>query len=251
MGLSTHHNAENNKYGTLPLRRHLTVAHARLPNGKILKTGFGCMEELQFTSAFIRCGGDCFSMGAVLRRAALLGRHMTVSQDTVLRAGVSLSSTPSGIWLPSGSWAAPPTTMPSVSYNWNLSQGRFLLVVEAGVRALNLELQGLFEVQLCLRGGEALQHLLMPSLLHGSRDGDPAQEHLVALQMVIGVRHYPIPPLLLTALLVDEKLRLGTAAVLRWRDHDFTLRFSWRLFRWATPRLGNRSPFVKLSHFIL
>lgn len=68
------------------------MAHARLPNGKILKTGFGCMEELQFTSAFIRCGGDCFSMGAVLRRAALLGRHMTVSQDTVLREGVTVSA---------------------------------------------------------------------------------------------------------------------------------------------------------------
>lgn len=55
------------------------MAHARLPNGKILKTGFGCIEELQFTSAFIRCGGDCFSMGVMLRMAALLGRHMTVS----------------------------------------------------------------------------------------------------------------------------------------------------------------------------
>lgn len=68
---------------------HLTVAHARLPNGKILKTGFGCMEELQVTSAFTHCGGDCFSMGAVLRRAALLGRHMTVSQDTVLQESQS------------------------------------------------------------------------------------------------------------------------------------------------------------------
>lgn len=105
--------------------------------------------------------------------------------------------------------------MPSVSYNWKLSQGCFLLVVEAGVGALNLELQSLFKVQLCLGGGEALQHLLMPSLLQCSRDGDPAQEHLVALQMVIGVGHYPIPPLLLTALLVDEKLWLGTVAVLR------------------------------------
>ena len=85
MGLSTHDNAENNKYGTLPLQRHLTVAHARLPNGKILKTRFGCIEELQFTSAFIRCGGDCFSMGAMLRRAALLGRHTTGSQDTELQ----------------------------------------------------------------------------------------------------------------------------------------------------------------------
>lgn len=88
MGLSTRHNAENNKYGTLPLRRHLTMAHAHLPNGKILKTGFGCIE-LQFTSPFLRCGGDCFSMGVTLRRAALLGRHMTVSQETVLRESQS------------------------------------------------------------------------------------------------------------------------------------------------------------------
>lgn len=89
MGLSTHHNAENNKYGTLPLQRHLTVAHAHLPNGKILKTGFGCIEELQFTSPFIQCGGDCVSMGVTLRRAALLGRHMTVCQETVLRESQS------------------------------------------------------------------------------------------------------------------------------------------------------------------
>lgn len=71
------------------LCRHLTVAHARLPNGKILKTGFGCIEELQFTSAFIQCGGDCFSMGVMLTRAVLLGRHMTISQDTVLRESQS------------------------------------------------------------------------------------------------------------------------------------------------------------------
>lgn len=110
--------------------------------------------------------------------------------------------------------------MSSVSQKGKLSQGRFLLVVEAGIRALNLELQGLFKVQLCLRGREALQHLWMPSLLHCSRDGDPAQEYLVALQMVIGVRHYPIPLLLLPTLLVDEKLRLGAAAIL---SYNFTL----------------------------
>lgn len=88
MGPSTQHNAENNKYGTVLLQRHPTMAHARLPNGKILNTRFG-IEELQFTSAFIRCGGDCFSMGVMLRMAALLGRHMTVSQDTVLRESQS------------------------------------------------------------------------------------------------------------------------------------------------------------------
>lgn len=54
------------------------MAHAHLPNGKILKTGFGCSEELQFPFPFIQCGGDCVSMGVTLRRAALLGRHMTV-----------------------------------------------------------------------------------------------------------------------------------------------------------------------------
>lgn len=78
------------------------MAHAPLPNGKILKTGFGCIEELQFASAFIRCGGDCFSIGVMLGRAALLGRHMTVSQETVLRER-SLGSTSSGILPPSGS----------------------------------------------------------------------------------------------------------------------------------------------------
>lgn len=78
------------------------MAHARLPNGKILKTRFGCIEELQFPSAFIRCGGDCSSMGAMLRRAALQGRHMTVSQDTELQ-GVTVSSMSLGARLPSGS----------------------------------------------------------------------------------------------------------------------------------------------------
>lgn len=59
------------------------MAHARLANGKILKTGFGCIEELLFNLHLFGVV-ETASAWVMLRQAALLGRHMTGSQETVL-----------------------------------------------------------------------------------------------------------------------------------------------------------------------
>lgn len=102
MGLSTHHNAGNNKYGTLSLRRHLTVAHAHVQNGwentqNRVWLYRGAAVHICIYSVWRRL----LQHVVTLRRAALLGRHMTVRQDTVLRelqSGQHILRCPASIW---------------------------------------------------------------------------------------------------------------------------------------------------------
>lgn len=133
------------------------------------------------------------------------------------------------------------------------SQRCLLLVAETGVRAVKLQLQRLLQAELGVRGRETFRYLLPSPIWHCAGDRHTSQEHLSALQVVVGVGHNAISLLLFPTLLLDEQLLLRAPHVL-WAGWDNHLArrlggsHSWGA---PTPSLGREAPGIEGSHFIL